>query len=239
MTHASDILSSIAANDEGEQELTIWLDLPKGYLPLPVRDAVAKLSEAEPVLTELCPPENQPLLYATLDTFASLLSELEARNTVFCGLGWHEAPDGATVSSTLVVSLQYMGEARNPRLVLGDLVTAAADADERAQADLVDLANGPALFFESLRSLAKPRLPGQESDPGRAEVYQLEAVVPQEKGEWIATLELSTPQTEYGIMFREMMVLLANSVSFTPPPGSAQESGSSRNIRELLGGGGL
>lgn len=237
--HAADILSSIETKDEQDQELTVWLDLPRGYLPLPVRDGAARLAEAEPVLSELCPPERQPLLYATLDTFAELLGELEARDAVYCGLAWHEAPDGTVVSSTLVVTLQAMGGPRNPRLVLGDLVTAAANAGEKAQADLVDLPNGPALFSERTRSLGRPMLPGRQGDPGRAEVYQLEAVVPQDEGEWIATLEFSTPQTGYGVLFREMMVLLASSVSFTPPPGSDGENASSRNIRDLLGGAGL
>jgi len=234
-----DILNAVEAKDDGDEEITFWLNLPESYLPLPVRDVETKLAEAEPVLSELCPPERQPLLYSTLDAFATMLGELEERNTLYCGLAWHEAPDGVVVSSTLVVSLQYMGEPRNPRLVLGDLVTAAADAGDHAQADLVDLSNGPALFFERVRSLGRPRLPGQEGDPGRAEVYQLEAIVPHPEGRWIATLEFSTPQTSYGTLFQEMMVLLADSVSFTPPPGSEPENSSARNIRGLLGGGSL
>ena len=235
--HSADILSAIEAQDEGEQQIAVWLDLPRSYLPLPVRDGATKLNEAEPVLSELCPPERRPLLYATLETFASLLAELEVRGAVYCGLGWHEAPDGAIVSSTLVVSLEYMGEPRDPRLVLGDLVTAAANAGDKGQADLVDLSNGPALFFERTRSLARPLLPGQQGDPGRTDVYQLEAVAPQKRGEWIATVEFSTPDIDRGPLFREMMVLLADSVSFTPPPGSDSENVSSRNIRDLLGGG--
>lgn len=234
--HSADILAAIEAKEDNEQEITVWLNMPEGYLPLPVRDGVAKLAEAEPVLSELCPPERQPLLYATLGTFATLLAELEERGTVYCGVGWHEAPDDTIVSSTLVVSLQHMGDPRDPRLVLGDLVTAAANAGDKGQADLVDLPGGPVLFFERTRSLPEPLLPAQESDPGHADVYQLEAVVPQQKGEWIAAVELSTPQVDHGPLFREMMVLLADSVSFTPPPGAEAGNASSRNIRDLLGG---
>lgn len=237
--HSADILSAIETRDDREQQITFWLDLPESYLPLPVRDGVAKLNEAEPLLSELCPPERQPLLYATLGTFATLLAELEERGAVYCGLGWHEAPDNTLVSSTLVISLQHMGDARDPRLVLGDLVTAAANAGDKGQADLVDLSSGPALFFERTRSLPRPLLPGQQGDPGRSDVYQLEAIVPQEKGEWIAAVEFSTSDVENGPLFREMMVLLADSASFTPPPGSESENVSSRNIRDLLGGGSL
>jgi hypothetical protein len=231
----TDLLSSLAP--EGDEEgPNVWVTLPPGYLPLPVENPVDRLNEAEPVLAELCPPDRQELLYATLTTFATLLTELERRNAVYCGLGWHTADDGALVSSTLVVSLQQTGEERNPRLVLGDLVKVAADANDQAQADLVDLPGGPALFLESVRSLPRPALPGQQGDPGRADVYQLEVVVPNEKGDLLAALEFSTPQVEYGTRYREMMVLLANSVSFTPPPGSEDENASSQQIHNLLGG---
>ncbi|HTJ68073.1 MAG TPA: hypothetical protein VL551_11135 [Actinospica sp.] len=231
----TDLLNNLAPAQD-EEGPNVWVTLPPGYLPLPVEDPAARLSEAEPVLAELCPPDRQELLYATLNTFAVLLTELERRNTVYCGLGWHTAEDGSIVSSTLVVSLQPTGEERNPRLVLGDLVQAAANADDQAQADLVDLPGGPALFFESVRSLRKPTLPGQVGDPGRADVYQLEVIVPDGKGELLAVLEFSTPRVEYGTRYREMMVLLANSVSFTPPPGSADENASSQQIHNLLGG---
>jgi hypothetical protein len=235
---ASDILHGLSPQQDETTELRIWLDLPDGYLPLPVRGSALALVEAEKTLRELCPPERLDLLYATLGTFATLLDELDQRNAVYCGLGWHASPtDGLPVSSTLVVSLQYMKQERNPRLVLGDLVRAAADAGDEAQADLVDLANGPSLFFESVRGLRRPSPPGQLGDPGFADVYQLQAVVPNEKGDWIAVLEFSTPQVEYGMLYREMMVLAANSVSFTPPPGAAEQGAPTRSIHQLLEGG--
>jgi hypothetical protein len=231
----ADLLNNLES-PRADDDVAIWLELPSGYLPLPVENSVERLAEAEPVLAQLCPPEREDLLYATLNTFATLLTELDQRNAVYCGLGWHTAPDESVVSSTLVVSLQPTGEERDPRLVLGDLVQAAANADDRAQADLVDLPGGPALFLERVRSLPKPALPGQQGDPGRADVYQLEAIVPSEKGDLLASLEFSTPHLESGTLFREMMVLLANSVSFTPPPTSEDANASARQINHLLGG---
>ena len=232
----TDILNGLepAAADE---ELKIWLELPSGYLPLPVGNSAEALAAAEPILSELCPPDRRDLLDATLNAFTVLLGELEQRNTVYCGLGWHTAPDEETiVGSTLVVSVLVTGEERNPRLLLGDLVTAAANADEQGQADLVDLPKGPALFMEGVRSLGRPNLPAQQGDPGRADVYQLEVLIPDDKGELLAVLEFSTPSVEYGTLYREMMVLLANSVSFTPPPGAEAENSSARHIHDLLGG---
>lgn len=233
----TDILSTLEPSPDDDADRQIWLSLPGGYIPLPVQDGPARMAEIAPVLQELCPVERQPLLEATLLTFATLLAELQARNAVYCGLGWHEAPaDGATVSSTFVVSVQNLGVRRNPRLVLGDLVTAAAHDDEHAQTDLVDLPNGPALFFERVRSLKRPTLPDQEGDPGRGEVFQLEALVPSAKGDWLAALEFSTPQVQYGPLYREMMILAANSVSFDRPAEAEPGDGPSHHIHDLLGG---
>lgn len=231
----ADLLNNLEPQEEAG-EVAIWLDLPGGYLPLPLENAVDRLAEVEPVLAELCPPEREDLLYATLNAFAVLLTELDERNAIYCGLGWHTAEDESVISSTLVISLQPTGEKRNPRLILSDLVQVAADAGDKGQADLLDLPKGPALFYERVRSLRKPALPGQEGDPGKADVYQIEVIVPDEDGNLLAALEFSTPNVAYGTLYREMMVLLANSVSFTPPPESKEAGASAHQIHNLLGG---
>lgn len=231
----ADLLSNLEPQQEAG-EVAIWLDLPGGYLPLPLENAVDQLAEVEPVLAELCPPEREDLLYATLNAFAVLLTELDQRNAIYCGLGWHTAEDESVISSTLVISLQPTGEKRNPRLILSDLVQVAADAGDKGEVDLLDLPGGPALFYERVRSLRRPSLPGQEGDPGRADVYQIEVIVPNEDGDLLASLEFSTPNVAYGTLYREMMVLLANSVSFTPPPESKEAGASAHQIHNLLGG---
>lgn len=223
---------------QGDERISVWLDAPDGYIALPLVDSREKLEAAVPVLLEIIPPDQHELLAAVLGVFELTLGELEDRNCIYCGVGWHNAPDGTEVSSSLVVSLLPTGDGvgRSPRLVLAGLVKAAADANEKGQVDEVELPGGPALFFERIRRLPRPELPGQVGGAGEAEVYQLEAVVPNEDGGWIATIEFSTPNVRYGTLFREMMVLLANSVSFTPPPGSQEEGAAAKNIRSILGG---
>ena len=88
-----------------------------------------------------------------------------------------------------------------------------------------------------MRTLPRPTLPGRAGQSGEADVYQVQATVPSPRGEWIVALEFSTPQVEYGVLYREMMILLANSVSFTAPPGSTQDGTMAGNIHDLLGGG--
>ena len=233
--------STGAGGDAPADELNFWIELPPGYFPLPLTDIATTLAAAEANLRELAPPEQQELLAAVVDTFTVLLEQLQERDTAYCGLGWHTAEDGAIVPSSLVVSLQRLPQKRNPRLVLKELVELRAEANEHGQVDLVDLSPGPALFFESVLALPRPRLPGQppNTEPNAgpdADVYQLQAVVPSEDGTRLAAIDFSTPDVAHGTRFRAMMVLMANSVSFTAPPGSPEAGSAARSISQILGG---
>jgi hypothetical protein len=253
----ADILqpSPEGADGDGDGELNFWIELPKGYFPLPLDDIDNTLATAEANLRELAPEDRRPLLSAVVGTFTVLLEQLQERNTAYCGLGWHTAEDGAIVPSSLVVSLQTFPERRNARLVLKDLVEIRAAAGEHGQVDLVDLAPGPALFFETVLSLPQPHIPEQAPEGGtptdaqaaapdaapKADVYQLQALVPSADGTKLAAIDFSTPDIPHGPRFRAMMVLMANSVSFTAPPGSG-DAGSpgtgstAASISQILGG---
>lgn len=243
MSSFADILRPAAVgggeDDGADDRLDFWIELPTGYFPLPLENIDEALATAEANLRELAPEDRRPMLSAVVGTFTVLLDELQARNTAYCGLGWHTAEDGAIVPSSLVVSLQTFPERRNPRLLLKDMVEIRAEAGEHGQVDLVDLESGPALFFESVLSLPRPRVPGPDAAPEaervsepaqdvpdqNADVYQLQALVPSADGTKLAAIDFSTPDVPHGPRFRAMMVLMANSVSFTAPPGSGDAEG--------------
>ena len=199
---------------------SIWAEIPTGYFPLPLEDIDTSMARAEEVLTELAPDEVRSAISPVVSTLTVLLQQLAARNTVYCGVGRHlSAVDGSVITSSLVLSHQTVGEKRNPRLVLKDLARKKADAGERGQADLVDVAGRPMFFFERTNMLPTPRLPGQPPVPEDSEspVFQLEAMVPSEDGSELVSIDFSTPMESHGPEFRAMVVQLAASVSFEPP----------------------
>ncbi len=237
MNAVTDILDASPAGADGEDRLEFWLELPPGYFPLPLDDIDETLAAAEANLRELAPEEQQPLLAAVVGTFMVLLEQLQERNGAYCGIGWHTAEDGTVVPSSLVVSIQPFPHKRNPRLVIKDLIDARAQAGEHGQVDVVDLSRGPALFFESVLTLPRPQLPGQPpNEQPDAEVYQLQALVPAEDGTKVVAIDFTTPDIPHGPRFRAMMVLMADSVSFTPPPGSEDAGQTARSISQILGG---
>ncbi len=200
---------------------TVWAEIPTGYFALPIDDIENSMARAEEVLTELAPDELRSAVAPVVSTLTVLLGELAARDTVYCGVGRHlSAVDGSVITSSLVLTLQEAGEKRNPRLVLKDLAKLKVEAGERGQADLVDVAGRPMFFFERTRMLPTPRMPGTPEVPEGelSPVFQLEAVVPSDDGTELVAIDFSTPMEAHGPEFRGMVVQLAASVSFEPPP---------------------
>lgn len=225
-----------AALDGGGQDgVPLWVEIPTGYFPLPLNDVSDNMERAESVLSDVADEEQKPQIQAVTGVLSVLLSDLANSGALYCGVGRHVAStDDSVVTSSLVISYQEYEGSRNPRLLLKDLLQAKADADERGQADLVDVLERPMLFFERIRRLPTPQFPGQPPVPEDATtpVHQLEAFIPSADGSKLAKIDFSTPFVEHGAEFRAMVVNLAASVSFEPPATSAE---SSSRIRQLLG----
>lgn len=225
-----------ALDGDGQDDSTpLWADVPTGYFALPLNDVPGSMERAESVLTDVADEDQIPQIQAVTGVLSVFLSDLVATGALYCGVGRHISPDDNTVvTSSLVISYQeYEGE-RNPRLLLRDLLQAKADADERGQADLVDVLERPMLFFERVRQLPTPQFPGRPPVPEDATtaVHQLEAFVPSADGSKLAKIDFSTPFVAHGPEFRTMVVELAASVSFEPPAAAAD---SSSRISQLLG----
>lgn len=224
-----------ALDGDERSSVPLWVELPPGYVALPLDDVDGNLERAESVLIDVADDEQKPQIRAVLGVLSVFLTDLAVSGSLFCGVGRHISPsDNSVVTSSLVISYQEYEGARNPRLLLKDLLQAKADADERGQADLVDVLERPMLFFERVRRLPNPQFPGQPpvSEGATAPVHQLEAFVPSADGSKLAKIDFSTPFIEHGAEFRAMVVDLAASVSFEPPVVST-DSGS--RIRQLLG----
>lgn len=216
-------------------DIPLWVDLPQGYFSLPLDNPVSALDQAESLLTDVADAGQRPLIHAVTGVLSVFLTDLAARGALYCGIGRHTSPsDGTIVTSSLVVSLLEFKGTRNPRLVLGDLVRVKADANERGQADLVEVDDRPMLFFERTRHLPTPRLPGEPevAEDATTPVFQAEAFVPSGDGSKLVNIEFSTPFESHGPEFRTMVALMATSVSFDPP---TESSDFTEKIGQVLG----
>ncbi|HJP75702.1 MAG TPA: hypothetical protein VJ914_15645 [Pseudonocardiaceae bacterium] len=211
-------MSSISAalSDSSATNTEIWVEIPTGYVPLPTEDIARNMAVATDVIDEQASPEQLPAAHAMIGLLRAYLESLAARNGLYCGVGHHvSAVDGSELSSSLVVALQEYPEQVNPRILLKDLLNTKLAAGDQGEADLVDLAGRPALFFESTRVLPTPRIPGLTGETST--VYQLEALVPSADGSKLVSIEFSTPFMAHGAEFRAMVVGMAASVAFEAP----------------------
>lgn len=180
----------------------VWVEIPRGYVPLPLTDPGAHLAVAEAYVADLVPAARQAVLPAMTGALTFFLETLAAGGAVYCGLGRHlSTVDGQPVTSSLVIALQEYPAPANPRAILKELLARKATAGERGQADLVYLGTRPTMFFE--------RTDGT--------IYQLQALVPSRDATTMAMIEFSTSYIAHGPQFREMIVTTAASTSFTPP----------------------
>jgi hypothetical protein len=194
-------------------ETPVGLSIPQGYAELPLDDIASTVEVTRRLVDELGTEEQREAGEFVFSSLYFFLSALAERNAVYCGIGRHSsALDGSLITSSLVITvLDFPGE-RNPRLVLRDVLLGKARADESGQADIVDLPDGPAAFFEHTLSLPNPATAGVE-----VPVWQLEAFVPSPSGDRLVTIEVSTPFAGHGPQYRTMVVEMANAVDFEPP----------------------
>lgn len=203
---------------EAAAPLSITMDIPHGYIALPLDDIDGSIARTASMFAELGPGTVSSAAPAVLQALQVLLTRVTQLNAAYCGLGRHSAADGQAISSNLIVSLHEYGERQNPRLTLADVLTARSSGGETfGNVEFVEISGRPILLFDRTRTLPAPDLADRTSAELDAKVYQLEAIVPAPDGAAIAAIEFSTPFVEYGEEFVPMIAAMAASVAFVPP----------------------
>ncbi|WP_433681292.1 hypothetical protein [Nocardia sp. CA-119907] len=199
--------------------ISIAVDVPQGYVDLPLETIDDSIAQAESLFASLGPGAVSSAAPAVLQALRVLLTRLAQLNTVYCGLGRHMSADGQQISSTLTITVSEYGERRNPRLTLGDVLTGRLDAGEKYKnAEFLEISGRSVLFLDRVRSVPTPDLPGYDASELEQSVYQIEAVVSSPDGSAIAVIELSTPFVEHGDEYLLPIAAMAASIEFTITP---------------------
>ncbi|MFD6463644.1 hypothetical protein [Streptomyces roseolus] len=193
----------------------ITVEIPAGYMRLPLESIEDSIAQAESLFAELGPGTVSSAAPAVLRTLQALLTRLAQLNTLYCGLGRHVAANGQEISSTLTITATEYGERRNPRLTLGDVLTTKTNAGARFDnAEFVDVSGRLVLLLDQVKTVPTPDLSVYDSAETEQSIYQIEAVVSAPDGSAIAVVELSTPFVEYGEEYLLPVAVLAASIKF-------------------------
>ncbi|MFI6045189.1 hypothetical protein ACIA8C_26400 [Nocardia sp. NPDC051321] len=197
--------------------LSLAVDIPNGYVGLPLDDIDRSIARTEAAFSHIGPGAVSSAAPAVLQALKVLLTRISQVNAVYCGLGRHASANGTLISSNLIVSLHEYSERKNPRLTLADILQARSNGTETFKnIELIEISGRQILMFDRMRTLPAPDLPDHSSAVLDEKVYQLEAIVPSSDGATIAAIEFSTSFVEYGEEFVPMIAAMAASVDFAP-----------------------
>ncbi|MEU1982320.1 hypothetical protein [Nocardia sp. NPDC019395] len=205
-------------DNEPPRAPTVGIDIPPGYYEIPL-DQVADLGDRYlPMVIDAIPDGVRGSASAVVETMQFLIGTMISNNALYCGIGVHRSVQSdENVVSWLTVSSFAYGPARNPRLVIGDLVAAKAAHGETGHLEIIELGHRPALYFERTVSHGKPEISGYPGDAEEVAVFQVQTVVPSEDGECIAVVDFSTANAPHGPEYRAMILGMAASIEFPAP----------------------
>ncbi|MFI1416975.1 hypothetical protein ACH4VX_03125 [Streptomyces sp. NPDC020731] len=220
MTNSAIILHESFNDPDAE----LWFTEPAGFtalplealLPRPDSAAADELRTAVAPLLDAAPDEMaRQQLIAQFATAQQLLAALREVGTVHCSIGLHrdDVADVAGVSDPVplfsLFTISWRETAVAPRGVTAARVVTAGEG--RAGVEFVELSCGPAAFSESAS------VPGAGSGLPRIPLLQLHAHLPHPDCGRLAVLTLTTTAPGRRDEYREILRLIAASVSFKSP----------------------
>jgi hypothetical protein len=192
--------------------IDVAIDIPPGYVPLPLSGIDSAIATAATVLSEVGPSDIVSAADQVLPAIGMFLDELAHDGVRFCGMGRHTYDNTLVTSVLTVLVYDTGGDTENPRLVVKNLAEARTQAGDQGELHVIHLDNRPMMFVEQVRNLPVPDFPGNPIEGTTAPVYQFEAAVPSHDGSAVVSIELSTIFTAQGPQFRRMIIDMARSV---------------------------
>jgi hypothetical protein len=212
MSETSYVIDESALSEDAD----IWFALPKGFVPLPLRElaepgnAPAPGDTLGPLLDAFPDDAARQRFVTELGPVLRMARLLLEAGTIHCCLGVHADDEGDGGLLLSLFTLAWRATDWAPRSVLAArAVTCTEDAEH---IEPLDLPCGPA-------SLVQTRLtgpPGTGLAAGR-QLLQITAYVPCPDGRRIAILTLATTAVEKAGHYRVVLRQIAETVSFDHP----------------------
>ncbi|WP_216899335.1 hypothetical protein [Nocardia alni] len=194
------------------EDVDLAMEIPGGYIALPLNGIDNSLAATLAILKEAGPPDMAQAAGQMIPALGMFLGELASDGVRYCGLGRHFVDDELVTSMLTVLVYDTGGDTERPRIVVKNIADAKLEDGARGDLQVVDIDNRPMMFFEQVRDLPVPDLPGNPIQGAAAPVYQFEAAVPSNDGSAVASIELSTTFAAHGPQYRRMIIDMARSV---------------------------
>ncbi|MDG4862307.1 hypothetical protein P8605_29600 [Streptomyces sp. T-3] len=202
-------------SDATDRRPAFWYGLPHGYVRIDLDPPLESLIELVRQAAAL-PDGERERVDEVLRFYAATVQALNAQQVQSCAMGMHPDDAGGLATSVLTVST-VAASGGNAKLVVAGLAGSAADAPDTGLRPL-QLPVGLAYLAEEKRRTIAPGPPPEGSEGPRYEqIWQGTIAVPAPGNRDIVMLQLVTSAVALADDYRNVLVGIAHTLSFTDP----------------------
>ncbi|MFF4525595.1 hypothetical protein [Streptomyces bluensis] len=196
-----------------------WYGIPHGYAKLDLDPPRERIVELVRELNTL-PAEQRAQASQVLQFYAGMVTTFNAQNVHMCAVGYHPDDDGTIATSTLTIST-VPTSGHNAKLVIAGLAGTAVDGRDTGMRPLELPCGLGYLAEERKRTVAPGRSPDSPEGPLRGEVWQGTVAVTGSGTPDIIVVQLVTPALHLADVYRDILLGVARTLTFTDPTKSA------------------
>lgn len=202
-----------------------WYDLPEGYAQLDVYPTAERVEELALQIRAL-PDSLRERADQVFKLYISAMWEMQRQRVQGCALGMHPDGQGDVAMSVLTVS-SVEARSVNPKAVLATLMASGAGDTADSGIVPVQLPAGPGFVTGAVR---RNRPPGALQEPNvdllDASSWQGLVAIPDSQSSSIIAIQLVTPAVELADDYRNVLLGVASTVTFTDPDTTEVANGS-------------
>ncbi|MGW0611924.1 hypothetical protein [Streptomyces sp. NPDC002788] len=208
-------MTELTTESASEPEPGFWYAIPHGYLQLDLNPPVEQTEALVRQVLNL-PNEMRDRAEEVLRFYAGVVTSLNANRVQACLIGTHPDDGGGLAFSVLTVSTVPVSGV-NAKLVIASLAGTAADNRDEGMRPL-ELPCGTGFLAEKKLVTIAPGLPPEGSDtPPRRQVWQGTVALTGTGTPDIIMLQLVTSSVELADNYRNILLGVAHTVTFTDP----------------------
>jgi hypothetical protein len=208
-------VTEVFTEAEAQRQPILWYGLPHGYLQLDLDPPFERVVELIKQVLSL-PDELRDRAEHVVRFYTGVVGLLNAQNVLGCAIGLHPDEAQGFTSSVLTVST-FPTSGANAKLVLASMAGMADDRPDEGMRPL-ELPCGTGFLAEKKRRVPAPGVPREGSDAfPEGTVWQGTVAVTGPGTRDIVVLQLVTSAVELADSYRDVLLGVAHTLSFTDP----------------------
>ncbi|QPP06247.1 hypothetical protein G4Z16_07380 [Streptomyces bathyalis] len=193
-----------------------WYDIPHGYVQLDVYPSAEHMQELARQILAL-PDDVRERADQVFRLYAVVMWEMQKHRVQGCALGLHPDDAGGAAMSVLTVSSVEM-QGVDPKAALVKLMVSGAGETQDSRIVPVELPSGPGFVTDSVHRATVPGAPPDEDGlPASSPVWRGMVAIPDTRNSAVIAVQLVTPSVELADDYRNVLLGVARTVTFTDP----------------------